>query len=71
MKAGMSAPDKGIAPIRAVRHEISREFGHDARKYVAYLRGLDSSTFAKQIRAYRKIMAPALMGALARLFSGL
>ncbi len=50
----MKQIDEGIAPIRAVRHEISREFGHDVRKYLAYLRGLESATYAKQVEAYRK-----------------
>jgi hypothetical protein len=34
----MSAADQAIEEIRAVRHRISQEHGHDIRKYLATLR---------------------------------
>ena len=34
----MNAADKAIEEIRAVRHRISEEHGHDVAKYVADLR---------------------------------
>jgi len=50
----MKQVDEGIAPVRAVRHEISREFGHDVRLYLEYLRDQESSKYAPQVKAYRK-----------------
>jgi hypothetical protein len=49
----MKKTDEGIEPVRAVRHEISAEFGHDIRKYVEYLRTQEPK-YADQIAAYRK-----------------
>jgi len=50
----MKLVDEGVAPIRAVRHEISREFDHDVRRYMEYLRSEKSSTYASQAKAAQK-----------------
>lgn len=48
----MKTVDEGLAPIREVRHEISRQFGHDPHRYVDYLKTLETH-YAKQIEAFR------------------
>jgi len=50
----MKTVDEGLAPIRAVRHAISQEVGHDPRRYVAYLQAVEER-FARQIAAGRRI----------------
>jgi len=49
----MRPVDEGLAPVRAVRAAISKEFGHDASRYVAYLRAAQPC-YAKQVSAYRR-----------------
>ena len=50
----MKQIDEGIAPVRAVRHEISNEFDHDVWRYLAYLLDQESSKYAQQVKAYGK-----------------
>ncbi len=40
--------DEGVAEIRAIRHKISEEFGHDIHDYIAYLRTQDEQ-YAEQV----------------------
>lgn len=53
----MKPIDEGLAPVRAVRAAISKEFGHDASRYVAHLRAAQSR-YAKQVAAYRRARKP-------------
>lgn len=49
----MKPVDEGLAPVRAVRAAISKEFGHDASRYVAHLRAAQPR-YAKQVAAFRR-----------------
>ncbi len=49
----MQSIDEGMAPIRAVRHAISREVGHDPYRFVAHLKEVEKR-FAPQIAAARR-----------------
>lgn len=49
----MKPVDDGLAPVWAVRAAISKEFGHDASRYVAHLRAAQPR-YAKQVAAYRR-----------------
>ena len=49
--------DDGMAPVRAVRAAISRECGHDPRRYLTHLRA-QQKRFARQVAAYRRRHRP-------------
>jgi hypothetical protein len=46
--------DPPIDEIRAIRHEISAEFGHDPKRYIQYLRDLEKE-YPEQIRRYHEL----------------
>jgi len=52
----MNAADKAIEEIRAVRHRISAEHGHDITKYLASLRE-DEKQYATQLKRGRELLA--------------
>jgi hypothetical protein len=52
----MNAADKAIEEIRAVRHRISAEHGHDITKYLADLR-VEEKQHALQLRLGKKLLA--------------
>ena len=47
----MKPVDEGLAPVRAVRYAISREFRHEAGRYVSHLR-TTQTRYAKQVAAF-------------------
>ena len=49
----MKSVDEGLAPVRVVRHAISREFRHEASRYVSHLR-TTQTRYAKQVAAFRR-----------------
>ena len=49
----MKPVDEGLAPVRAVRHAISREFRHEAGRYVSHLRTIQTR-YTKQVAAFRR-----------------
>ena len=53
----MKPVDEGLAPVRTVRAAISKEFGHEASRYVAHLRAAQPR-YAKQVAAYRRTQKP-------------
>jgi hypothetical protein len=52
----MNAADQAIEEIRAVRHRISAEHGHDVAKYIASLRLLESQHI-KQLEKGKKLLS--------------
>lgn len=52
----MNASDYAIEEIRAVRHRISAEHGHDITKYLASLRE-DEKQYATQLQRGRELLA--------------
>ncbi len=52
----MNAADKAIEEIRAVRHRISAEHGHDIAKYLASLRE-DEKQYTTQLKRGRELLA--------------
>lgn len=50
----MKPIDEGMAPVRAVRHAISQEFGNDPHRYAAHLKTLEQR-YSKQIEAYKRL----------------
>ena len=52
----MNAADQAIEEIRAVRHRISLEHGHDIAKYLAGLRG-EEKQHAEQLKRGEKLLA--------------
>ena len=53
----MNPSDEGLAPVRAVRAAISKEFDHDASRYVAHLRAAQPR-YAKQVAGFRRKNKP-------------
>lgn len=49
----MKPVDEGLAAVRAVRASISKEFGHNASRYVAHLSAAQPR-YAKQVAAFRR-----------------
>ena len=52
----MNAADQAIEEIRAVRHRISAEHGHDVAKYLAGLRA-EETQHAEQLKRGEKLLA--------------
>ena len=52
----MNAADQAIEEIRAVRHRISAEHGHDIAKYLGGLRG-EEAQHAEQLKRGEKLLA--------------
>lgn len=52
----MNAADQAIEEIRAVRHRISAEHGHDVAKYMADLRA-EEKQHATQLKRGEKLLA--------------
>ena len=52
----MNAADKAIEEIRAVRHRISSEHGHDITKYLASLRA-EEDQHAAQLKRGKALLA--------------
>jgi len=52
----MNAADQAIEEIRAVRHHISAEHGHDVGKYLADLRA-EENQHAAQLKRGAKLLA--------------
>ena len=52
----MNAADQAIEEIRAVRHRISAEHGHDVAKYIADLRA-EEKRHATQLTRGEKLLA--------------
>jgi hypothetical protein len=52
----MNAADKAIEEIRAVRHRISAEHGHDITKYLASLR-TEEKQHAAQLKHGAELLA--------------
>jgi hypothetical protein len=52
----MNAADQAIEEIRAVRHRISTEHGHDITKYLASLRA-EEAQHAAQIQRGEELLA--------------
>ena len=52
----MNAADKAIEEIRAVRHRISMEHGHDITKYLASLR-TEEKQYAAQLKRGEELLA--------------
>jgi len=52
----MNAADQAIEEIRAVRHRISTEHGHDITKYLASLR-VDEKQYAAQLQRGEALLA--------------
>jgi hypothetical protein len=52
----MNAADKAIEEIRAVRHRISTEHGHDITKYLASLRA-EEKQYAVQLKHGKELLA--------------
>jgi hypothetical protein len=52
----MNAADKAIEEIRAVRHRISTEHGHDITKYLASLR-TEENEHAAQLKRGEALLA--------------
>jgi hypothetical protein len=52
----MNAADQAIEEIRAVRHRISTEHGHDITKYLASLR-VDEQQHAAQLKRGKELLA--------------
>ena len=52
----MNEADKAIEEIRAVRHRISAEHGHDITKYLASLRE-EEKQYAIQLKRGRELLA--------------
>jgi len=52
----MNAADKAIEEIRAVRHRISTENGHDITKYLASLR-VEEKQHAAQLKRGKELLA--------------
>lgn len=50
----MKPIDEGMAPLRAVKHAISREVGHDPYRYVAYVQKA-AKRYAPQIAAAARL----------------
>jgi hypothetical protein len=50
----MKPIDEGMAPIRAVKHAISREVGHDPHRYMAYVQEA-AKPYALQLVAARRL----------------
>lgn len=46
--------DEIIAEIRAVRHRISEEFGHNPQRYIDYLKS-QNCKYIRQTELYRRI----------------
>jgi hypothetical protein len=51
-----SKDDPTIAEIRATRHEISEEFGHDPQRLIAHYIQLQQQQMAQRMRAMRDKM---------------
>ncbi len=49
--------DEAIQEIRAVRHEISAEHGHDTRALVEYYRKLDQQDHARVLKPRHRRLA--------------
>jgi hypothetical protein len=52
----MNAADQAIEEIRAVRHRISTEYGHDITKYLASLR-VEEKQHAAQLQRGKELLA--------------
>ena len=52
----MNAADKAIEEVRAVRHRISVEHGHDITKYLASLRA-EEDQHAAQLKRGQELLA--------------
>ena len=52
----MNAADKAIEEIRAVRHRISTEYGHDITKYLASLRA-EEKQHPAQLKRGKELLA--------------
>jgi hypothetical protein len=52
----MNAADQAIEEIRAVRHRISTEHGHDITKYLASLRN-EEKQHAAQLKRGKELLA--------------
>jgi hypothetical protein len=52
----MNAADKAIEEIRAVRHHISTEHGHDVAKYLAHLR-VEEKQHTAQLQRGKALLA--------------
>lgn len=50
--------DPPIDEIRAIRHQLSAEFGHDPKRYIQYLRELEKQ-YPEQIRRYQELQRTA------------
>ncbi|GAK53868.1 hypothetical protein U14_05143 [Candidatus Moduliflexus flocculans] len=48
--------DEELVELRAIRHEISLEFGHDIHRYVAYLQ-CQEEEYRVQIRNAERMLA--------------
>ncbi len=48
--------DEAFTEIRAIRHDISLEFGHDIHRYVAYLQRQEEE-YRTQIRNAERMLA--------------
>ena len=47
--------DEGMTEIRAIRHQISDEYGHNIQEYINYLQSQDEQ-YADQIALARKLL---------------
>ncbi len=47
--------DKGIMEIRTIRHQISEEFRHNIREYIAYLQSQEWQ-YEAQIRSAEQVI---------------
>ncbi len=50
--------DEAIAELREIRHQISQEFDHDPKKYIAYLQQ-QNDQYAAQIGLYQRLVQPS------------
>ena len=48
--------DEGMAEIRAIRHQISEEFGHHVQDYIAYLHSQDEQYTAQITLAHKLLL---------------
>ena len=53
--------DEGMKEIRAIRHAISRDVGHDPKRYREYLAGVEKR-YPKQFEAGRRLLRELAKG---------
>jgi hypothetical protein len=51
--------DEAIADLREIRHQISQEFDHDPKKYLAYLQQ-QNYKYAAQIELYQQLVQSSI-----------